>query len=168
MADKKINIKDINKADVLAVLYNASKPQGMGFMQYDPKPMKREEAQKMIDAGYTYFDYLKGRVMKIDISGDELNPGLYDRDNGQGAAEKAISVLYKTKQTNPQEVIDMHVSGTQKSASELEGHLHDKSEYEGNGVFCLGYDDVAYALEPKVKAAVKKIEAIKNLDDLKK
>jgi hypothetical protein len=34
-----IDLKGLNKAAVLAALYNASKPQGMGFLQYDPTPM---------------------------------------------------------------------------------------------------------------------------------
>lgn len=37
-----------------------------------------------------YFDYLQGRVMKVDLAGDELDPRLYDRDNGEGAARRAI------------------------------------------------------------------------------
>ena len=37
-----------------------------------------------------YFDYLYGRVMKVDLSKDTFDPFLYDRDNGQGAAERAI------------------------------------------------------------------------------
>ena len=41
----------------------------------------------------TYFDYLKGRVMKVDLSGNELDPYLYDRDNGEGAAERVVSGL---------------------------------------------------------------------------
>ena len=32
MANDKINVKELDKASVLAVLYNASKPQGMGFL----------------------------------------------------------------------------------------------------------------------------------------
>lgn len=32
-----INIKGLNKAKVLAALYNASKPLGLGILQYDPK-----------------------------------------------------------------------------------------------------------------------------------
>ena len=77
---------------MLAALYNASKPQGMGFMHYDSKPMTRQEAEALLEKA-TYFDYLKGRVMKVDLSGDELDPRLYDRDNGQGAAECAIAKL---------------------------------------------------------------------------
>jgi len=31
--------------------------------------------------------------MKVDLSGDELETALYDRDNGQGAAEMALAEL---------------------------------------------------------------------------
>jgi hypothetical protein len=37
--------------------------------------------------------YLKGRVMKVDLSGDSFGPWLYDRDNGDGAAERVIAEL---------------------------------------------------------------------------
>lgn len=86
-----IDLKGKNKAEVLAKLYNASHPQGLGFLHADPANMTVEEAQKILDSGQTYFDYLKGRVMKVDLSGDELDPRLYDRDNGNGAAEAALS-----------------------------------------------------------------------------
>ena len=85
-----IDLKGKNKAEVLAKLYNASRPQGLGFLQYYGKDMTTEEAQDLLDSGNTYFDYLKGRVMKVDLSRDELDPRLYDRDNGQGAAAAAL------------------------------------------------------------------------------
>lgn len=78
------------KAAVLAALYNSSQPLGLGLLQFDPQPMTESEAQALLDSGQTYFDYLKGRVMKVDLSGDTLDPRLYDRDNGPGAAEQAI------------------------------------------------------------------------------
>jgi len=84
-----ISLVGLDKADVLAALYNASRPLGMGFIQYDSAPMTRDEAAKFL-AQDTYFDYLKGRVMKVDLSGDELDPWGYDRDNGPGAALRAI------------------------------------------------------------------------------
>ena len=36
---EKISLVGLSKAAVLAALYNASKPQGMGFLQFNPKPM---------------------------------------------------------------------------------------------------------------------------------
>lgn len=38
-----------------------------------------------------YFDYLKGRVMKISLASDILNPSRFDRDNGEGEAERLIN-----------------------------------------------------------------------------
>jgi hypothetical protein len=87
-----MNIKDKNKAAILAALYNNSKVQGMGWLQARPGKMKEEKAAELLK-DQTYFDYLHGKVMKVDMSKDELDPYLYDRDNGQGAAEAAISHL---------------------------------------------------------------------------
>ena len=89
-----ISLIGLDKAEVLAALYNASKPQGRGFLHYDPKPMTSKEAGVLLKQT-TDFDYLQGRVMKVDLSGDTFDPRLYDRDNGQGVAEKAIAVISK-------------------------------------------------------------------------
>ncbi len=88
-----MDISKYNKAEVLAVLYNNSKPLGLGMLHYDPKSMTKEEAQKLLDEGFTYFDYVKGRVLKIDLSTNKLRTDLYNRDNGISAAEKAIATL---------------------------------------------------------------------------
>lgn len=88
-----IDISKLDKAVVLAALYNKSRPLGLGILHFDPRPMTKEEAQGIIDSfgdNRLYFDYLKGRVMKVDLSGNELKTWLYDRDNGCGAAQKAI------------------------------------------------------------------------------
>lgn len=39
-----MDISGLSKASVLAALYNAARPQGMGFLQYDPKPMSEADA----------------------------------------------------------------------------------------------------------------------------
>lgn len=91
-----IDISKMNKAEVLAVLYNNSKPQGMGFLHFDPAVMSKEEAEQfLIDNPRQYFDYLKGRVLKVDLSGKQFDPRLYDRDNGQGAAALAVQHLLR-------------------------------------------------------------------------
>lgn len=87
-----IDISKKDKAAVLAALYNHARPQGMGFFQYDPTPMGVEQARELLKNG-TYFDYVRGRVMKVNLESDMLNPWLYDRDNGDGAAAKAISTV---------------------------------------------------------------------------
>lgn len=87
-----IDIKDLDKAEVLAALYNNSKPLGMGFLHYDPNNMTTEQAKELLK-NQTNFDYLKGRVMKVNLSGESFNPWLYDRDNGKGAAARALASL---------------------------------------------------------------------------
>ena len=84
-----IDISQMNKAKVLVALFNKATPQGMGYLQSSPQPMTTEEAQRHLDRS-SFFDYLHGRVMKVDLGGDSLDPRLYDRDNGEGAARKAL------------------------------------------------------------------------------
>lgn len=148
-----IDLRDMDKAEVLAALYNASRPLGMGFVQYDPAPMTREEA-----AGYlawcTSFDYLKGRVMKIDLSKDALNPRLYDRDNGEGAAWRAITALRVTGKTNDKQSEDIHKRGVLASADEAKEFLATESTLEKN-VFTLGGRNVAETVAPAVERAVE-------------
>lgn len=91
-----ISLKGLDKAEVLAALYNCASSLGLASLSRISKPMTAEMAQKILDGGVTYFDYLQGRVMKIDLSGNELDPWLFDRDNGVGAAERAISTVRKT------------------------------------------------------------------------
>lgn len=84
-----VSIAGIPKGKVLAALYNRSCPQGMGFLQATTGDMTEAEADRIL-AGATRFDYLRGRVLKVDLSGDEFRESLYDRDLGQGAAQIAI------------------------------------------------------------------------------
>lgn len=88
-----IDLTGIDKAAVLASLYNASKQQGMGFLNAKGQSqMTIAEARELLRT-QTYFDYLHGRVMKVDLSKDSLQEALYDRDNGHGAAKRAIEHL---------------------------------------------------------------------------
>lgn len=88
-----VDIKGLNKAEVLAALYNNSKPLGLGFLHFDPMDMTVAEAEEILNQT-TYFDYLKGRVMKVDLSSDDsFEEWLYDRDNGKGAAQRVIDSL---------------------------------------------------------------------------
>ena len=90
-----IDISKLDKAEVLAALFNASKQQGMGFLDKSgASAMSIEDARKLTsDGDDQYYDYLRGRVMKVDLSKDQLQTGLYDRDNGEGAAAKALAPL---------------------------------------------------------------------------
>lgn len=102
-----IDISGLDKAAVLATLFNATTPGGMGFVQAGrgPTVMSIEDAQKLIDDGTSpdvgsqgahdlYYDYLFGRPLKIDLSSDTLDPWGFDRDNGgDGTAQRLIEAL---------------------------------------------------------------------------
>ena len=85
-----VDISRKDKSAVLVALYNAAQPLGMSQLNYVPGDMSLDEARILINNGITDFDYLKGRVMKIDISGETLDTRLYNRDNGPNAAEIAL------------------------------------------------------------------------------
>ncbi len=88
-----MNISNLDKAKVLAALYNHAQPQSFGVLHFKPEDMTTEQAQALLDGGQTYFDYLHGRVMKVDLSGDELRTELYNRDNGHQKAERVLARL---------------------------------------------------------------------------
>lgn len=91
-----IDIKGIDKATLVAALFNNSKPRGLGFFsEKHNSEMTKESAQKYLDKGQTYFDYLEGRAMKIDVSGNKMDPRQYDRDNGNGVANKVVESIRK-------------------------------------------------------------------------
>ncbi len=107
-----INIKGIDKAEVLLGLYNNSHQQGMGFLQPNHN-LTIDEAKELLE-NYTYFDYLYGRVLKVDLSNDEeFEESLYDRDNGDGAAQRVIDKIkgnYQKNESNDQVQIDSTIS----------------------------------------------------------
>lgn len=88
-----IDISGLDKAEVLHALYHRSHVQGLGILQAIPE-YTVDDARKDLDEqpGY-YFDYLHGRVLKVDLFGDSFDSRLYDRDCGEGAAEAAINEL---------------------------------------------------------------------------
>lgn len=153
MSSQTISVKGIDKAAILAALYNASRPQGLGFLHYKANPMTVDEARELLKHG-TDFDYLQGRVMKIDVGGDDLYTGGYDMDNGEGAAARVIEELTKTNNVNPASVRAAHHEGKLAAALDVKKHLGDPSELRDN-TLKVGFADVADVLAPAVNRAVR-------------
>lgn len=100
-----INIKGIDKAELLVELYDHSHQQGMGMLQ-PKKTLTIEDARKLLEQT-TSFDYLYGKVMKIDLSSDEqFEERLYDRDNGYGMAQSVVDEIRKKMQEAPVDYIE--------------------------------------------------------------
>lgn len=105
-----INIAGLDKAAILAALHNGTRALGMGRLHDIGRDLTVEEARTIMGIGddstqmfgdmgrkrELYFDYVQGRPIKVDLSGDEFDPWLYDRDAGQGAAARAIAKLRET------------------------------------------------------------------------
>ena len=98
-----INIAGLDKAEVLLALWDASRTQGMSFLGFlrsgeltletARQEIERRRHKTFDGRDSIYFDYLNGKVMKVDLGQDEFDPRLYDRDNGDGTAQKAIDNL---------------------------------------------------------------------------
>lgn len=81
------------KIEALQALWYCAKTQGMGILQAILKTSLTLREAKDLLIEQTYFDYLFGRVMKVDLEGDEFDPCLYDRDNGPDAAADAVAQI---------------------------------------------------------------------------
>lgn len=94
--DDSVCIKGLEKAAVLKALYDESHFQGLGEYLYNPvlrSNISIEEATELLKY-QTYFGYLHGKVLKVDLSNpDYFNARLYDRDNHEGAARDAVEAL---------------------------------------------------------------------------
>ena len=58
------------------------------FITADVDLTQHDHALLCIKKGY--IDYYNGRVFKANISGKTFETGLYNRDNGNGAAERIV------------------------------------------------------------------------------
>ena len=90
-----IDASDIPAGLLLAALYNNSRPIGMGHFHADAAIMTQEVADTHLENGKTFFDYLNGRPLKIQLKNmADINPHGYDRDNGgQGSLLRLVESM---------------------------------------------------------------------------
>lgn len=90
-----VNIRGLDVADVLVALWEHSQEQGFSFLGTYSKNFTREQAQEELERNHGYCDYVNGRVIKCDLfpGATEFDSRLYDRDNGDGAAERAVDSI---------------------------------------------------------------------------
>lgn len=97
-----INIKGLNKAEVLLALWRGSHSQGISFFGRGEGSFTLEMAEKMVSEltksnHRLYFDYVYGHVIKCDITDDTFDDRLYARDCGEGTSENVIEFVRKGK-----------------------------------------------------------------------
>lgn len=153
--DATIDISGLDKGSVLAALYNASRPQGLGFLHYDPKPMTPAQGTEILkeEPNSPRFDYLNGRVLKIRLDRDALDPVDYDRDNGQGAAAKAIAALRQSCDVNSADIQQIHHDGKRQAASITREELGTPTVNHGYAI-TMGLAGFADELGLKINEAI--------------
>ncbi|KAL4912091.1 hypothetical protein BDW62DRAFT_206810 [Aspergillus aurantiobrunneus] len=93
-----VYIGDLDTYELLHALWEASPPAIFYEASFIPPPeWDEEKARCQIEKGDGHFDYVQGRVIKLNLSGLEVNPSGYDRDNGQGAVAKVVQGLRDQK-----------------------------------------------------------------------
>lgn len=95
---EEIDITGLNKAQLLAGLFNRARSQGWGFAVATDETMTVAQASAIIKRDRKYnedlhYDYVAGRSLKIYLGGNTFDPSNYDRDNGQGAAQSVIEAV---------------------------------------------------------------------------
>lgn len=87
-----VDITGINKVELLRALWNNSTPAAyFTFTNTKPPEWNNERASTAIGSGF--IDYFQGRIIKADLSKDQVNPSLYDRDNGRGAFSEIVEFI---------------------------------------------------------------------------
>lgn len=160
MADK-VSLEGLDKAAVFAALYNAARPQGLGFKHYSSSTMSTNEARTRFGPSFGEVDYVDGRVMKVDLSGEVFDPWLYDRDNGAGAAATVVNLLRSTGQVNNDEIAKLHNDGTRNAAEQTKAGLGDEDQWvttdNGVAVFGLGLSDYKDDLKPTLDEILRRL-----------
>ena len=92
-----VNIEGINKEVLLESLWNNSKPIPF-YRKYKVSPPNFDinKAMKQVkEDGFA--DFILGRLIKINIQNNIVNPELYNENNGPGKLQHIIKNLKKNK-----------------------------------------------------------------------
>ena len=87
-----IDITGIDKVELLRELHKRQITAGFyGFTFGIGPAFDDDKAREVVSKGY--IDYFCGRAMKVDISGNEACPRLYDRDAGTGVFAEVVATF---------------------------------------------------------------------------
>ena len=173
-----VNIKDLEKAEVLKTLWEHSHTQGMSFLGklgLENGVFTIEHARELVDSNpRLYFDYVYGHVIKCDLSGDEFDERLYDRDCGKGMAQIAIDHLRKEvavmENSYSGSVIELTISRAKdndKVAEAFHNAFVGKDNYRESSVIINKDPDIATGNEQsRICICVDEVEDTSEIIDL--
>lgn len=144
-----LNIKGLNKAELLVELYNNALLFGLDIEMNIVK-LTYDDAFKLLEEN-SRFDQLYGKILKIDLSGDEFDERLYDRDNGAGKAQSVV-VKLREKQTEMDKFVkQINITQSQRRrqlAVNMDYRFFDPEEY---------YTDEEKKVEQQIKKQYTRI-----------
>jgi len=89
--DATVDISGLDKGKLLYCLWKGQMVAGFFTASgISPPDFDKSTADK---AALSYIDYFKGRAIKTDLSGDTVDPWLYDRDAGKGSFAKIVTAM---------------------------------------------------------------------------
>ena len=86
-----LDISGLDKVELLRRLHRGQSV--AGFYAGNPSFAPPFNAATAEDAVKDYIDYFCGRCIKTDISGDDVNPRMYDRDAGAGKFAQIVKEM---------------------------------------------------------------------------
>ena len=151
-------VRDLSKASVLSILYNASAPMGEGFRHAinGPVVMTLDGAEEYIrlGGGGLVFDDVYGRPLKVDLTKDSFDPGLYDHHNGgAGIAGDLVAKLRKTRKVYSSYVHFIHMMNMTKRIEEVIDNGNVGGGYRGVANLCMLREMMTTRVEPDLNLA---------------
>ena len=109
-----INIRGINKAELIAGLFNRSiAPRGVFFDKRHERPMTAADVASYRIVRISLetnnpIDHLRGRPIKMNVAGDQTDPTHYDALNGFGAAAWVVTDILERQPLVFKEAVPMN------------------------------------------------------------
>lgn len=102
--DDEIDITGLDKVTLLQALYHNGQQVGLGLLSPGmTNEQIAEHCAKMVEdyGEFPYVDYLGGKPLKCNLSGDVWNARLFDRDNGgSGTGRRIVEAMRADLEAN--------------------------------------------------------------------
>jgi len=87
-----VDITGIDKIRLLNILWANAKQPGCFSVHANPMPPGFSEAAAKV-AVTKYINYFQGKAIKMDLSGNTIEPHLYDRDFAPGTVAAIVQAI---------------------------------------------------------------------------
>jgi len=134
-----VDTAGLEREAVLAALYNAAAPRGLGFTHYDPRPMDGAWAHRVINERgndlmhvlhklnpHTFpvprgrttlaFDYVYGRPLKVMLVNPKVDVTRYNEIHAEGLAQTVLDILRDTHDPAHTDIMTLHHSNLRTAA----------------------------------------------------